>query len=426
MSTKTTKTVVSSKKVKCSNNQTKVIVADKAPKLKQKKTQLTKMNVPSLSRDQLGSILDKISKEERMVQYYVRKFGSHPHFSTIYTSDHLSSILNETITRVINAVDAYNQRENKISNEDFNELNKIATDSNYSDDDLVIELPKIRKELDLSTIGNITGYMKMALKWNISKDYKKQTAKKNIGNTHTVSMDVQADSSEENNSAIMIFNLLHENSIDLHDDKQEKDRILRHILLTLRDYDKKTNQRTLQNKKSLSKKKMSRLSYLFLYLINPRYQGKYVLVGQEKFGWTPYIFDKHKSNLLRVLKNNFSKELIELMDITNNAPTSGFKENAKAEKTPNYNLQSCEYAQAFSEKYQGDKVIVSLICQIRFNDYGKVGLIQQTVFSTEVPTKNPTDARDHLISTYANEIASMKNEAEKIRLNAVKEVYKIN
>jgi len=290
----------------------------------------------------------------------------------------------------------------------------------------VVELPNIGKELDLSTIGNITGYMIKAFKWNISKDYKKQNAKKNIGNTNTVSMDVQSDSTEDNNEAIMIFNLLHENSIEIHDNKNEKDRILKHILLTLRDYDKKTNQRILQNRKSLSKNKMSKLSYLFLYLINPKYQGKYIHVGQKKFGWTPYIFDKNKTNLLRILKDNFSKELSELLEITSNAPTSGFKENAKAEKTPNYNLQSCEYAQAFSEKYQGDKVIVSLICQIRFNDYGKVGLLQQTIFSTEVPTANPMDARDHLLSTYSKEINSMKAEAEQIRLNAVKEVYKLN
>lgn len=387
------------------------------PEIKGKvqKTQLKKIDVSSLSRAELSSILTKISKEEKMVQYYKRKFCSNPYFSTIYTAEHLNSILNETMARVINKVDDYYKRDS---------IQKNNPTLSLDDTDSPVDLPELRKDLDLSSIGNITGYMKMAFKWNISKDYKKYISKKNIGNSQTISIDSPDDSSDEQHSSLNIFNLLKEHSIDLHDDRNEKKRIIGSILKGLRKYDKTFNKRLQSQRKNINTKKLSKMAYLFLYTINPKFNcGKYVDIGQEKLGWTPYIFINNRNDMIKILKDNFLPELQELLQITSQEKNADFEEKAVAEKSAHYNFQSCDYRQIFSEKYEKEKIIVSLICEIFYNNNGKTGLIQQSIFPVDCLDGNTQEAKNFLLRSYEKEILDMKNQAKEIKAHALKNLF---
>ena len=354
-----------------------------------------------LSREEIALFLIKTAKKANLVNRKVKAFSTHPHFSVIYNKEELQEILNITIAKVVNAHEAYILKcKGKEIPEDY---------------------PSISDELDLSTFGNLTGYMRSAYDNNVSKDYKKHIATKRSGELISYDSASQEDS-DDSKQGNAVLNQLQEDSIEDITDEKEYKRLIKEILFFLKKYDKKMNELyAKRNKGEIREEKKSRLAYLFLYLINPKYKAKYVYI-KDKLPWTQYLYKKYKEELSSVILNNFSDEAEFLYNYLNNFYDS-YGETQKAKRTDNYFDQSCDVSTCFDFSFKKDKVTVTLLAQMYRKNNGQVEVLKK-ISKKKVCKKDEIDkTKEELSNVLKSKITNLKAEAEKRRLQSVKDIY---
>lgn len=471
-----------------------------------------------LSKDQIALFLMKEVVAKRKLLYKERKkFITNAYFSSIYTIECLRGIMNETISKVVNAHEAFvcrhqeiyelnkltktkiisqiikskkdivekafevtndldeenendekedniinlDSRRNKVKKTDVLKLlENLLKKSEYQEEvtmeyveeykknilkilnktnlnklkkeeliDIVIQFhipnysPNISKNLDLSTLGNITGYFINAFSNNISKDYKKYTATKREG--ELVSYDVSSDTdNEEQKDSIMIFNQMHDNNIEDLVDREEFRSCFKKIFFALKNYDKKVNNFN-KNKYSngdIPLNKKSFLSYLFIYLIDPKLKGKYVYI-KEKLDISQYIFNSKKEEILTFIKKNYPAEANFMYNyIASNYETYG--ENLRPKKTENYYDQSCTVKDSFEIKFINKRLIevVYKVEMMRLNN-GRWEVLESKSFSKRTIKDKMNETKDFIKNDNSNLFNKFEVKASERRLNANKEIY---
>lgn len=471
-----------------------------------------------LSKDQIALFLMKEVVAKRKLLYKERKkFITNAYFSSIYTIECLSGIMNETISKVVNAHEAFvcrrqeiyelnkltkskiiaqiikskkdivekafevtsdidednendeqedniislDSKRNKVKKTDILKLlENLLKKSEYQEEvtldsveeyqknilkslnktnlnklkkedliDIVIQFhipnysPNISKNLDLSTLGNITGYFINAFSNNISKDYKKYTATKREG--ELVSYDVSSDTdNDEQKDTIMVFNQMHENNIEELVDKEEFKNCFRKVFFALKKYDKKVNNfnKNKYPNGDIPLNKRSFLSYLFIYLIDPKLKGKYVYI-KEKLDISQYIFNAKKEEIVEFIKRNYPEEAKFMYKyITSNYETYG--ENLRPKKTENYYDQSCTVKDSFEIKFINKRLIevIYKVEMMRLNN-GRWEVLDSKSFSKRTIKDKMNDTKEMLKIENSNIFSILEEEANTRRINANKEIY---
>lgn len=464
-----------------------------------------------LNKDQIATFLLKTAKKRNLLYRERKKFITNQFFSSLYTIEALSGIMHETISKVVNAHEAYvirtaceeecqkqtknqlikeilkNKKEiiNKslitfsiddedeqsdeefidikkvkktellktievlLSQKDFIEnlfpdmtleyslkcnkaLNKKNLENKFKKSDLINLIvqfkipnysPNISENLDLSTLGNITGYFINAFSNNISKDYKKYTASKREG--ELVSYDTDSDiSMEDQKESITVFNQLQEDSINDLIDLSEYQSHFKKIFYSLKSYDKKMN--VLNQKKYPSElipiNKKSNLAHLFLLLIDPKYKGKYVHI-KEKMDISQYIFNSKKEEIVSFIKKNFKEEALYIYNyISKNYETYG--ENLRPKRTENFYDQSCTASDSFEVKFINKRIIevIYKVELLRLNN-GRWESLESKEFSKRTIQEKMDETKSLLKSESSSYLNKYQLIAEERRINASKEIY---
>lgn len=359
-----------------------------------------KFETANVTRDELAQFLLNTATKVKLVNRKMKDFASHPQFSVTYNKEELTELLYVTIAKVINAHEAFILKKKG-----------LPVPENF---------PCISDELDLSTFGNIVGYMRSAYDNNISKDYKKHIATKRTA--HVTSYDsAQQDDSNDSKQGNAILNLLFEESIANRDDNKEYSRLIKEIFSFLKDYDKKINRMT-SKKGELREEKKSRLAYLFLYLLDPKYKGKFIYIKEKFPSWTQYIYKKNKDELSNIIKRHFSEDMSFLFDYLNTQNES-VGESQLPKHTPNYYDQSCDVSSCFNFVFKGDKVSVELSAiMFRLNN-GRKEVLDTYSMNLTVSKSDIDLAKEELTIKMAKKLTEFKKEAEKRRHNSLKEIY---
>lgn len=465
-----------------------------------------------LNKNQVTMFLMGIAKKRYLINKEQKKFASNAFFRSIYTKETLMSIMNETLSKVVNAHEAYvikKQEEHSLNKSTKSQLiNKILKskniildkafnwieDEDLEDDDHLedggfevvkkikktdllknLELmlnsneyseevfpefleaykeiikskmnkkdlnklkkdelisvivnyhipnyaPTISDNLDLSTLGYITGYFINAFSNNISKDYKKYTASKREG--ELVSYDVDGEAStDDQKETIMVFNQVSEDSIESLIQEKEFKQSFYTIIKGLKKYDKKVNEiNKTKYSGEIPESKKSFLAYLFLYLINPKYKGKYVYI-KEKLDISQYIFNAKKEEIVDFIKKYYPEEAAEIYKyISDNYKTYG--ENLRPKKTQNYYDQSCTVKDSFEVQFLNKRLVnvIYKVNMVRLNN-GRWEELETKTFEKRTFKTHIDDTKDFLKTEASTFIKELKNKAEGKRIEAVKEIY---
>lgn len=253
-----------------------------------KKTQLS-FETAQFNENTLASELLKIAKERKLVQRQLYKYKSNPKFSSIYNFNELESILNETITKVVLSFTVFKLRKMK---------KRVPKN-----------MPNVKEQTDLSTLGKLTGYFISAYDNNISKDYKKYIAERRI--QHEVSIEGGLEvSQQDDGQSSMIFNQVSHDPFELLINQSENIQLMEKIYLFLEKYDEKMNDNYVkENGKFPENEKISNLKLFFTLLLDNDYKGKYIHLKDYLPNWSCYIFNKNKEVLIDLIKQNFAKDL---------------------------------------------------------------------------------------------------------------------
>lgn len=355
----------------------------------------------NVSRDELALFLLNTAHKVRLVNRKIKDFSSHQHFSVIYNREELTELLNITIAKVINSHEAY-----------ILKCKGLPIPEIY---------PAIGDELDLSSFGNIIGYMRSAYDNNISKDYKKHIATKRSANV--ISYDsANQDSSDDNKQGNAILNLLYENSIDVNQDTTEYKRLMNEILVFLKTNDRKINKGLSRKNTQVKEEKKSKLSYLFIYLLDPKYKGKFVFIKDKLPEWTQYLYKKNKEELALVIKSNFPDSMEFLYDYLNNSYDS-YGETLSPKQTPNYYDQSCDVSTCFNYVFKQDKVQVEFLVQLFRLNNGEREILESEVSKIIVDKNDVELAKGKLNAKMSGVLIKMKETASSRKHNSLKEIY---
>lgn len=395
----------------------------------------------NLTNNDVALILLDLAHKRKLINKKKKSFSSNATFSAHYNSSELSSILNETIAKVIKSFEVYIARRKGLKVEepvfeddcDLESLECLYEQLDGESDEEYQErllskkaslvkkksgVPNISDDLDLSTIGNLHGYFITAFNQNVSKDYKKNNGKKRKGDT--VSYDGAAD--EEDKEAHAIFNQLKTNSIEDRDDAEEYKRIITTAWRFLRAYDKACNFELSRKRMSPKKDKTSQLAYLFLYLVDPKYKGKYVHIKGKFPTWSNYIYDKNFETMVQLLKQKFPQEMSFFYEYLMGKNTE-FGTTVRPNMTKNYYDQSCSVTTSLNEKYMGNQVMLSVDVHLYRLENGKNTILQTETISKTVDMKNKDEAKVELKKEAEVVISKLKENADKRRRAALTEIY---
>lgn len=370
-----------------------------------KKTKnVLKFVTANATRDEVAAFCVKIAKERNLVNRKKKAFAGNPQFAAIYNTEELQEILNITITKVVNAFEAF-----------IFKLKGI---------DLPEYAPEIGAELDLTNWGQITGYLISAYDKNISKDYKKYTANKREG--ELISYDVSNEDDHEEKQNLVIFNQIKCTPIEDISNNQEYERAMNVIFKFLRNYDKKENERmSNKGKKIIPEIRKSKFSYLFMYLINPKYKGKYIYM-KDKVCLTPYLFNKKKDEMVELLQTHFKEETMFLYDFLAEK-SSAYGAQLRPKKTENYYDQSCTTSTCFEEKYLANsKVKVIIHYQLNRLNNGKIEKIEAGEKNKIVDFHLKDQAKEELKMEAQMDIENLKAKAASKKKKALTDIYEYN
>lgn len=462
----------------------------------------------AFDKNQITVFLLNVAKKRNLINREKKKFISNSYFNSIYTKEALMSIMNETISKVVNAHEAYIIKEqekkslgqknkatltniviknkNKILNKAFdwidvddeedtsdedNNVKKIKKtdllkkiESLLNPSDLIAEVfpnevedykakilkainktnlmklkkddlmdiciqfhipnyaPSISDNLDLSTLGNVTGYFLNAYSNNISKDYKKYTANKREG--ELVSYDLDSDhSTDDQKETVMVFNQISEDNIETLIEEAEFKQCFYKILKALKKYDKKFNEINRHKYTGdIPENKKSFLAYLFLYLIDPRYKGKYVYI-KEKMDISQYIFNSKKEEIVNFIKKYFPEEAKFIYNYVNEYYKT-YGGYLRPKKTENYYDQSCSVNDSFEIKFINKRLvnIIYKISVVRLNN-GRWETLETKEFIKKTITGKIEESKQELKIKHQDTLSKLKAKAEGKRLKAIKDIY---
>ena len=406
------------------------LMANKA-KPKSKKLNFETAN---LSANDVALFLLEIAKKRKLINKKKKTFSSNATYSALYNSSELESILNETIAKVIKSFEAYINRckgikvEIPLFDEDEDEDFGVYQDRTDYDVNTVVaatkkankknNIPNISETLDLSSFGNLTGYFITAFNQNVSKDYKKNNGQKRKGDNISYDGIVDEDDKEAHN----VFNQMQTLTIDDRDDKEEHVRIVKTFWRFLRAYDKDVNFSLNRRKVSPKKDKTSQLSYLFLYLVDPKYKGKFVNISPKFPGWSNYIYDKNLSSMVELLKQKFPDDIREFYKYIM-AQETEFGTTIRPKMTKNYYDQSCSVTTTIEEKYSGSQVTVSVSIHLYRMDNGKNSILETETISETGILALKDEMKSNLKARAQKYIDSMKNKADQKRKKSLMEIY---
>lgn len=379
-----------------------------------------------LSATDVANLLYEIAKKRKMIAKKKKTFASSATFSAIYNSSELESILNETIAKVIRSFQAYCDRRKGIATTaldlELDEEFDIDMDEDSDEMSNVIQFkaaPKISAELDLSTTGYLIGYFITAFNQNVSKDYKKHNGLKRKGDN--VSYDGVVD--EDDAEAHAVFNKMQVNTIEEQDEKEEFAAVIKKLGMFLRAYDKAVNLTLSRRKMQPKKDKQSQLSYMFLYLIDPKYKGKYVNIKDKFPKWSSYIYDKNLKTMVELLKQKFPEDLKFVYSYISQQDTQ-FGTTIRPKMSKNYYDQSCAVTSTFEEKFlKGEKVELILSINLYRNNNGKNEILETQTLKKESSLTNREEDKQKLKAQAEQEIKVMQKKAEERRSKCLAEIY---
>lgn len=378
----------------------------------------------NLTSNDVALLLLDIAKKRKLINKKKKTFASNANFSAIYNTSELESILNETIAKVIKSFEAYINRCKgiKVEMPVFDEDDDIDADCDEESTDKKIKVksnvPNISENLDLSTIGNLTGYFITAFNQNVSKDYKKHNGQKRKGDN--VSYDGIVD--EDDKEAHTVFNQMQVHSIDERDDKEEHYRIIKNFWKFLRAYDKDVNNSLFKRRVAPKKDKTSQLAYLFLYLVDPKYKGKFVNISPKFPSWSNYIYDKNLTTMVDLLKQRFPDDIREFYKYIMSQETE-FGTTIRPKMTKNYYDQSCSVTTSIDEKYSGNQVTISVNIYLYRMDNGKNTILETESISDTAILSKKEELKVALKAKAQEKIMTMKEKADSRRKKSLMEIY---
>lgn len=410
------------KSLAVSKNNTNVVPFNPNKGVGPSKSKKLTFETANLTATDVAMFLLDIAKKRKLINKKKKTFASNANFSAIYNSSELESILNETIAKVIKSFEAYINRCKGIKVEI--PLFDDEEDEDLSDSDVEVKpasksnIPNISETLDLSTIGNLTGYFITAFNQNVSKDYKKHNGQKRKGDN--VSYDGMVD--EDDKEAHTVFNQMKVDSIGDRDDQEEHYRIIRTFWNFLRAYDKDVNTSINRRKIAPKKDKTSQLAYLFLYLVDPKYKGKFVNIGPKFPAWSNYIYDKNLTAMVDLLKQKFPDDIREFYKYIM-GQESEFGTTIRPKMTKNYYDQSCSVTTTIDEKYSGEQVSISVNIYLYRMDNGKNTILEtESVSGIELISKKE-ELKAKLKIQAQDKIMAMKEKADSRRKRSLMEIY---
>lgn len=374
----------------------------------------------------VANLLYETAKKRKLIAKKKKTFASSATFSAIYNTSELESILNETIAKVIRSFEAYCNRRKGIETPIIDLDIEDDTDCE-NEDELELDTtnviqfkaaPKISAELDLSTIGYLIGYFITAFNQNVSKDYKKHNGLKRKGDN--VSYDGVVD--EDDAEAHAVFNKMQVNTIEEQDEKEEFTSVIKKLWLFLRAYDKAVNLGLSRRKLQPKKDKQSQFSYMFLYLIDPKYKGKYVNIKDKFPKWSSYIYDKNLKTMVELLKQKFPEELKFVYSYIAQQDTQ-FGTTIRPKMSKNYYDQSCAVTSTLEERFRDNIVELTLSINLYRNNNGKNEILETQILKKETTIDKKEQVKEELKSQGQKEVINLQKKADERRSKCLAEIY---
>lgn len=359
---------------------------------KNKKRSILTFETANYSRDELALKLLTVASKRRLVIKEANRFKNNPRFRNIYNVEFLEGILLETIAKVVNSHEAYILREKG-----------MAIPEGY---------PELDQNTNLSTFGMLTGYLITSFKQNVSKDYKKHTATKRSFREEVSLEGGPEGCQEESQQSTVIFNQVKCDPIKDVVDKSEYLTVVTQMFNYLREYDKSENNRYFyQYNKKAPKSKQSKLAYLFLNLMDPKFKGKYVYL-KDKYPWSPYIFNKNKEKMVHIISSQFKNQSHDLLEYL-----EGLSDNFGATLMPKrsdvYNFQSTEVKTAFIQKPISEEVSEFYVsATLVFLDNGRINTFSDDSLpeSKSNPKKDPYLTKSKVIRAHNEKREEVKSQ----------------
>lgn len=271
----------------------------------------------NLNNDQIAKKLLEIAEEKLLIKIVVNKYKNNQFYATIFNEDEVTSELYNTVFSVMKALERYNLNKKYISKRDLliskltssekNKLYKLSITkplknkiskilkmkvSEITDEELEKIVKSTNEDLKLDNESHITGYLIAAFTNNISKIYGKyKTGKRGFTQM------IYIDSHDDSNELAIKKNKL--DSIGSIEPIKEKDynKLMVDMALYLKKYDKKQNQ--------INQNDNSKLAKLFCSIVNPKKVEDNIEL-RNRFGWSQYLLNKNKENLIKKLKEEFN------------------------------------------------------------------------------------------------------------------------
>lgn len=298
----------------------------------------------NFTRDSLCHNLLKVTKKLHTAEHYAYAFRNNQRLNQDFSKEEIESDLLETIVHVLNAWETYWGRKKK---------KKVANPINLA------------PTTELNTFGKVKGYLLQAFQNNLRKKYTQYKTDKRSLSKVVISLDAPAHQDDGSNATKSLHDELVAGNCEIA--RHEYQQGIAFLIKHLRNYDKTENERLskLYPHGPLAVKRQSRLAWLFVMLLNPRYQGNIEEI-RDRLGWTDYIFKRNRELLFSRLRSDYPELggslLSHIVQTQHQGVIGEARESKRAETSPK--KKQFEVHSVFSMKQEKSKTKYSLTVSI--------------------------------------------------------------